>query len=296
MNRWLRGIWILGILCSLGRPGYGVYISEVMAHPAGGGGAADEYIEICNPGRETIDLGTCLLATPGGKRQALIPWNGPFSGIPAGILLAPGGIALITAPGYTGRYRDWLSATPHQAGRIHLTIDGSRLAVHGLPNDGGAILLEDGNGKLLDVLVWFEDAGEGTSWERGPGPSAPLVRRYHGGTPGSAAVPLFELTKKPERFVLEQPVSTRDRPGTAILTLKTGESARICLFTLGGRRIAEVSGQLGGPGVWRIPVPREQEDGRLLPVGRFCLTAEISLENGESIHVTRLLRIAPHHR
>lgn len=63
------GIWDPGNILVPGGSGYGVYISEVMAHPAGGGGAADEYIEICNP-RETIDLGTRLLATPGGKRQS----------------------------------------------------------------------------------------------------------------------------------------------------------------------------------------------------------------------------------
>lgn len=273
-------------------------ISEVMAHPlkTGAQAAANEYIEICNIGSTSVDLGNCLIATPGGARQRLIPWDGLPSGIPPGRMLAPGGIALVTSPGYTRPHQAWFSSVPHPAGRIHLTIEGSRLGVYGLPDSGGAIFLEDTSGKLLDVFVWHEDAGEDRSWERSnpANNTDALQRSQHGGTPGSAALRDTAAATRRECLILRQP--DRRTPALAILTLAQGEEARLSLHTLDGRTVRRILEQARGPGVWRIPVFCHLDDGRQMPAGRFLVSATITTSTGGQTHVSRILRLAPNRR
>lgn len=273
----------------------GIVISEVMAHPSrdGNTSASDEYIEICNASDTVCDLSDCMIATPGGRRQELVPWNGSPSGIEPGHLLEPGAIAIITASGYSGRYRDAILRTRHAAGRIHMMVTGSRLGVYGLSDNGGAILLENGSGQLLDIFVWYEDAGENVSWER-DNPllkSASLVRRFNGGTPGIASLPI--QSRRPPRFALEQALVKSGQPAIAILTLKTGEKAEVRLHTLDGRCMTTILKQVDGPGIWRIPIARYLDDGRRLPAGRYLLSSSITGLNGEKTHVTKILRLAP---
>lgn len=270
-------------------------ISEVMAHPeqAAAQAFSNEYIEICNIGETAIDLGSCMLATPGGVRQKLIPWNGGASGIPAGRILAPGAIALITPPSYTCPHQAWFASLPHPAGRIHLTIEGSRLGGHGLPDSGGAIFLEDARGKLLDVFAWYEDAGENTSWERtNPADkTAPLRRSHHGGTPGSAALLDSLASPAGHALTLKQPEGST--PAFAILRLALAEKASLSLHTLDGRLVRLILEQAMGPGVWRVPIFSQLEDGRQLPAGRYVVSAKITTSSGGQTHVSRILRLAP---
>lgn len=159
--------------------------------------------------------------------------------------------------------------------------------VHGLPNDGGAILLEDGKRKPLDVLVCSED-GEGTSCRTGP-TIGPLVRQAHGG-PGSAAVP-FGAHENRELLCTGAAGQYADRPGTAILTLgKPGERP---IWALHAGRTEDCRGSWSTRRTgFAIPVPREQRTAGF--AGWPRLTAD-QPENGEHPCHTSA-QIAPHHR
>lgn len=160
-----------------------VVINEVMANPkgketgAGSPGDRNEFIELYNSSKDTIDLSGWKFTDFDGT-DSIVPWEDTslLSRYPGVVikstLLPPGSFALILDPEYTSTdtVGDYYEPYDIPLNTLILTITNTTLG-NGLSNNDPLLLYSlDGDsssfGTPFDEDGFPENAGDGISWER----------------------------------------------------------------------------------------------------------------------------------
>ncbi len=118
------------------------------------GAAADEFVELYNPGRAAVDVAGWKVV----YRSAAGTSDTTLATIPAGTTIAPGGFYLLGGSGYAGTATDDQSFTT------------------GLAATGGAVGVRDSTGALVDSAGWGTAANalvEGAAAPAPPTTAAP---------------------------------------------------------------------------------------------------------------------------
>jgi len=141
-----------------GKPG--IIISELYRDPPGsetsiGGGITNEFVEIMNISRDTVDLSNLWL-TDGSECDSVVQWSNPIAGYDSCVygpfFLRPSQCALILDRDYTAAINaDRSSALRMAPGTLLLTVSDNDLG-NGLQSDDG-LMLYKGTSKHIDTII-----------------------------------------------------------------------------------------------------------------------------------------------